>query len=590
VNISIRRFNIKLLQHLSDYDLALMLNDELPLLRMSGAMVHLEECGKCRARWECFEFAASQVTAYRDLITDVDAQQMRRRRNLLVEQIEKLSEAIPEAKKRRLRTKFPWWTLPNMSPILTTAMFFAFASVVCVFLWLQQGRPKITSNALLVRAEAWDTAMANQAAPCVIRQTIRIKTAQGALDRIVYRDALGKRHPRSQKLVDGEEQLKEKLATAGIAWDAPLSATTYQDWHDRQRVRQDEIRRLGAQNLILTTTTPNGVVASQSLIVRETDFHPVGRTIAFRDTETVEIAELDYKTLPWTTDSSNLFEPNSVPNSDGLNRLQPMLVPLPPPLPTGEQLDEAELGVRLVLNKLQADTGEQIRIERNTSAVEVKGLVNTDQRKRDLVEQLRILPRVRVVILSIEELERESSKAGDGANVTVATVSAHQSPLEAFFGNQGRDAKELRDISQRLLSVALTASQESRAMTDLVSRFTPKQPMTILAKGTLATLIYSHRQKLFSAVEEEQQLLTDLSGSTNEHRPLGKESEGAVSMIDVAERNLTLCEELTLGSNAPPREAEVIFAELAATMRELRIGLRQDQFSAGNLSVSTARQ
>ena len=61
-------------------------------------------------------------------------------------------------------------------------------------------------------------------------------------------------------------------------------------------------------------------------------------------------------------------------------------------------------------------------------------------------------------------------------------------------------------------------------------------------------------------------------------------------MIDEAERNLTLCEELTLGSNAPPREAEVIFAELAATMRELRIGLRQDQFSAVNLSVSTARQ
>ena len=45
MNISIRRFNIKLLQHLSDYDLALMLNDELPLLLMPGAMVHLEECG-----------------------------------------------------------------------------------------------------------------------------------------------------------------------------------------------------------------------------------------------------------------------------------------------------------------------------------------------------------------------------------------------------------------------------------------------------------------------------------------------------------------------------------------------------------------
>jgi hypothetical protein len=515
-------------------------------------------------------------------------QRMRMRRSLLVAQLESLSDA----QVLQRRTNSPERTLLNMSPILTAAMSFALVSVVCVFVWLQQSRPKITSNALLVQAEAWDPAMVNPAAPRVIRQTVRIMTPQLALERTVYRDALGKRHLKPQNLKTNEHELKERLATAGVAWDAPLSATSYQDWHDEQRVRQDEIRRSGGQNLVLTTTTPNGSIASQSLTVRETDFHPIARTIAFRNSERVEIAELEYKILPWTSDSANLFEVSDTADSDGPVRRQPALQPalVPSPLPSDEQLDESELGVRLVLNKLQADAGEQIRIERSVSTVEVKGLVDTEERKRELVDELSMLPRVRVVILSVEELERTSGQDQGTANITVTSVAAHTSPLETYFVERDRDANALRPVARRLLNAALVASQESRATADLIGRFAAEKEMTSLAKGTLATLVYSHRKKLRDALQTEQEILSDLSSTGHSSHEPGSEAVKTLPMVDIAERNLTLCEELSLGSNAPPRSAESILQELATTLMQLRTELQQAQLPAESAAISTEKR
>ncbi len=100
-----------------------------------------------------------------------------------------------------------------------------------------------------------------------------------------------------------------RLQDAGLNWDAPLFASGYQDWHDRQRVREDRISRAGRHLIRLTTTIPSGTVAEQSLTVRDTDFHPVQRTVALRNSETIEIAEVDYAVLPWTSVSPDTFEP-----------------------------------------------------------------------------------------------------------------------------------------------------------------------------------------------------------------------------------------------------------------------------------------
>ena len=581
MNFKRPRFRNMFLDHLSDRDVLLLMSGELSATKRLKATQHLEACSMCRLNRARFGYAGERATEYLDRCVDVDAAQQPGGREKLAARLERLAVDVPitEQVKPSRASGRPQL---HMNPILTAAMIFAIASVACVFVWLQQARPNITSNALLVRAEAWDPAMSIHMAPGVIRQTVSIQTRTRIYQHTAYRDTQGKRRLRPQKSSQGEAQLQEKLASANVPWDAPLSAASYQDWHDGQRVRQDEIRRAKGHLLVLTTTTPYGKIASQSLTVRDTDFHPIIRTVAFRNDQTVEIAELDYQVLPWNKVDENLFLPPDEPHSEGVIRPQPVLVPLPTLPPTQDQLDEAELGVRFVLNQLHADTGEQIRIERGPFAIEVKGLVETNQRKRELSEQLRMIPRAKASILSMEELQQSGGGDQSVESGEKTLVAAFPSPLEALFVKQGRDAASLRTASQALISSAFVVSQESKAITDLLERFTVEDKLTPLAKGTLTALVFSHRQKLFSAIEQERMVLDSVAPGLEGASPVVPAQQGHdLNLVDAANRNFALCEELGMGGSSHQRSAEPIFFDLEATLARLRTSAHQSQLRPG---------
>ena len=587
----IRQFIDSCQTHLSHGDLTLLIDGELPPLKRREAEKHLQVCRRCSALREQLENTTRLVSAYLNQRAAAGGQRSTERRKHLALQIERIvRNSAPNPMKSWRAIRSPRIAFPNMNPTLATAMVLALASVVCVFVWLHQARPSITSNALLVRAEAWDSAAAMGAPEGVIRQTIRIRTRKQMLQRAIYRDALGRRRPRLRKLAFEEEQLKNKLVAANVAWDAPLSATAYQDWHDRQRVRQDRITRSGRHLLVLTTTTPYGDVAAQSLTVRDTDFHPVERTVAFRDNETVEIAELDYRVLSWAAVSADEFEPIGALRSDISNDFRPAVVTRTPIVLTGVQLDEAEIGARFVLNQLHADTGEQIQIDRNGHGVEVKGLVETEQRKEELLGQLRMVPNLKTSILSIEELKQSPNSETAATSVKVASVSAQPSPLETYFVARGRDANALRSLSQQLLGSALTVSQESRALSDLQERFASGEGMTYLAKATLFELLFSHREKLLLALQKEQDLLGQAVRIPGGDQSSEVSQPGSISLVSAAERNLTNCEELTLGSGSQPRSAEAIIPELAAAINELRVSLYQAQAGSQSIAVQNGKK
>jgi hypothetical protein len=168
--------------------------------------------------------------------------------------------------------------------------------------------PHISANALLVRAEKWD-APSPAANPGVVRQTIQIKTAKETLKRSIYWDVQGRHRPKPVASSAAEQQLRSTFVKAGVDWNQPISAFAYQVWHDHQHARTDRIARSGVNLLTLTTTVPDGEVSEESLTVRDTDFHPVALRIGFRDSETVEIAELDFKILPWSSVDASVFEP-----------------------------------------------------------------------------------------------------------------------------------------------------------------------------------------------------------------------------------------------------------------------------------------
>ncbi len=359
-------------------------------------------------------------------------------------------------------------------------------------------------------------------------------------------------------------------------WSEPLSAATYQDWRDHVQVTGDVVRETGNNLLILTTTVSDAEVAEESLTVRESDFHPVARTISFRGAGNVEIAELDYKVLPWNAESEAWFEPlasrNMVPIHPSLR--------LPASVALSEsQLDEAELSVRLTLNHLHADTGEQIEVARGLSGIEVRGIAATEERKHQLEAQLHMLSHVTAAISSIEELKAKPSQTGGPSSAEVIEMQTQRTPLQSYYLAHGRNASSLGDLSQRLYDCAFAVSQESKAIDDLEHRFSRNDNISTVASVALTELLFTHKHKLIEALEDEEQLLSGTQiEATSVNQDLSINNTDS-TLASLAARNRVLTWNLAVGKSGEGRSAEMIASELTASINALKARAHEVQIA-----------
>ena len=571
----------RLAEHLSDDRLASLIGGELPLTGRWIARRHLAACWQCRLREESLEGPRSQRMLELDRqilnsgeLPEEPRTEFSQRLRLHIANVTSQKAETHRFGKTHSRLRISVPELPPMNPALVTCMAFSFAAILSFCFWWQQRIPQISSNTLLVRAEKWDAT--NLGAPGVVYQSVRItmskQSQKETRTRSIYRDTQGRRRVKRTKLDAAEQQIQNTLTAAGLDWNEPLSATGYQDWHDRQRVRQDNIVRAGSHLLRLTTTVPSGFVAEQSLTVRDTDFHAVERTVALRDSSTVEIAELDYKILPWSGVDASLFEPiggvdTSVASSSG----RILSFPRIPETLSESELDQTELSALLILNRLHADTGEQVKIRRSEGIVEVDGLVESEERKQELQAQLRVVPHLTVSIRSIEDVQRTPDQGGPVNSVKSASMPDHPSPLELYLDARGQSIGGVNRLAERFFNSALAISQESKAIAYLQTRFAPDTQRTVMATATLAELIYSHRERLEEALTEERQLLSEVRSSGS-----GAESSvgDRLSLLSGAERNLALSKELIETDSVVPRNAMSIMTEMSATVDELTAAAR----------------
>lgn len=538
---------------------------------------HLMKCLHCRVRLEDLEGRRANrvINLYRDsLYRDVHWLSDNKREEFSKRLVSQLRQ---ETARRR------WWSIPPFHlsfknlfpriPALAVGVALGCVAASGLFLWLRARVPNITANALLVRAEKWETPVSASSSG-VVYQEVRISTQNQTVDRSIYRDVQRKRRLKLIKLADRDETLRNMLLTAGVDWNEPISASSYQGWHDHQHEREDRITRAGSHLLLLTTRVPDGSVSEQSLMVRDTDFHPVRRTIVFRDSKTMDIAELDYKTLPWNDVDARFFEPiggvlsASAPRPSIQGSSASSVLAMPSP----EQLDEMELGVRLILNHLHADVDEQIEVHRSAQEIEVDGVVDTEERKRQLTAQLRIMPHLVVSIRSVSELKNNPGALGKIESVQTASMPDLQSPLETYLLTRGHSVDDSSILAHELFNAALTISQESKVIEDLQVRFAPGEPRTILSSATLSELIYSHHERLESALKRERELLAKVQGGVGAD---GASASSASSLMAAANRNLALCRELTQTDRPTARSAENILAGITMAMDALVADVRE---------------
>jgi hypothetical protein len=244
-------------------------------------------------------------------------------------------------------------------------------------------------------------------------------------------------------------------------------------------------------------------------------------------------------------------------------------------LPTSEQLDETELSARLILNRHQADSGEQIEIHRLPFVVEIDGLVETDDRKRELTSDLMTIPRLKVSIQSVAHLNDHPSPDSQAQLVDDGRIvlADRPSPLETYLRAHGETLEEANAFAGKIFNNALAISHESAAIADLKTRFVPDKRMPVLASATLAELLYSHRERLDEAINQERALLAEVNAKGSfDHEPLPSIPS---SLTVEASRNFALVHELTQTGAVNPHRAEEIFAEISTTVD--RVADRADE-------------
>jgi len=472
-----------------------------------------------------------------------------------------------------------------MNPVFASVIVVSLASVLLLWIW-QRSVISVTAGELLRRAEVSDLEHSSEHPVGVLYQQVTVKTGRTAFQHTIYRDLSGRR--RAHAVVLNEEQLdiQKKLTAVGVDWDQPLSAKGYKTWHDQQSNLRDEVRRSGNSELTLTTTISSGDVAQESLTVREADFHPIRRVVEMRDDETIEVAELDYAVLGWNAVNPSLFEPSAA----GIP-LQP-LVPsvhaiLPHSLPTAMQIDSAELEAITTINQLGAETQDQIRVSHSDAGVVVKGIVATNQRKRELLAHLDQILLVHSQILSTEEMQAHLPgvgsnypKAATGAPVQMYSAPAQFAPLAKFLEDRNLSAEQLSATSKPVLDASLKVQQAGQQLAQLQERFPSVSTLPQQSQVRYQALKTTYRRAITEGLIEEFNALRPIgligsAGIDSASASVGL--LGPTALQTAIDENQRLCQELIVASASESRPAATIAADIEASAQRITTSLGSEQ-------------
>ena len=452
--------------------------------------------------------------------------------------------------------------------------------------WLADNRQaqRSDANQVLRAASRAEDNLHNTDEQSAIHQSIRIKTAGHTLSRDLYRDLHAKRKPKELPMDEGERKLRVKLAEAKMDWNDPLSAQSYRDWHDQLFREEDRVAETGRNLLTVTTKTGQGSIEQETLTVKVDDFHPVARTVLFRDGEAVEIAELSYEILPWSPQVEQWFEPAS----GAAFNFHPPTATAPSMVPrrlSDAQLDVAQLSVLLALQELKADT-ERLQVTRTPSGVAVKGIVDTDERKAAITLRLHSIAHVTASISSYRELDAKATPGTNTFQLQAVSVAAADTPLKAECNHEKIAADRCRQLSFALLNASTVLVRESKSVSTLRQEYPAARPLTATAQTLLAEIVTERLGHMHAALDQQERVLQSLS--VEETRGMENKPAERPFLEDAVQHNLVLCKELVYVSDEHSRSASIILQELAQTEEETRIAMSRMAADFGAISIHSS--
>ncbi len=342
----------------------------------------------------------------------------------------------------------------------------------------------------------------------------------------------------------------------------PLSPNNYEVWRDSIPQASEEVLEgtlsNGDKATILRVSghgpfPPNGIVGAE-FTVRAADWHPVGQRLLVQQRDEVvdySLGELAFDVMALSAVPASIFaDPALAPmriSRAPFRRLMPVPVHVEvwpseaDLLPTEADLTAAEVEARYALHSVRACMGRPIAVRVGIGRIEVDGVVDSDERKAEVLLALRGIPLVAAGIRSLAEAPE--NPVGDGVPATFDRQADAGTPkpklaiedwLKKYFsaakcaGSQSACVQEeIAGLSRKALARSEAAQAQAWALRRLVEwePFLKRDELRTSTRRLLEMMVREHMDALRNELKQSQALLKPILSSLIAGDSSGKEKQ-----------------------------------------------------------------
>jgi len=582
-------------RHLDGDDLISYLDGELLREEQEDARTHLESCWNCRSRLSAVQNSIENFLRVRqERLMPPDLPPSGPALDLFTQRLADHSASVREHSPLRLRISqwgsvFRFFTRPlklenpipaNSRLMVRTAAALLVTCIIAALVILSNRVTAVSANELIRFATDAQAQQQRATAQPVIHQKLQVRRKNSSVEESlsweIWHDTTNSRlrqavddqggsrfiSSNSSPPIMNTNQLEKASSPAPTALvklaevlqanhmdpRRPLSPTSFQVWRNSVEPKQEEVTRatrIDGLEVLTLKTVPRGPVgmggiAEANLVVRARDWHPIEEHLRVRGEqgdEEFDLVETSFDVVTLTaldpaifSDHQTALLPENRPELPAELKPEPVA---PVRAVVTADLDDAEVEARATLQRVGADLGEPIEIVRSASEVEVRGLVNTAERKAELIAALRHISHLKLTIKTIEEVSREAKSAAapstrsqpaeQPTSETIGNKLPVHDLLERYLARRSADPGEARSAMEQFSRQALThaesALSEAWALHRLAERYTPAEVNRLnpSSRRKLEALARSHLRSLHLHITRASALVKPaLSAIANE--------------------------------------------------------------------------
>lgn len=552
-------------QHVPEHELLSLLDGEQTPRQAARIRRHMERCWQCRARSEEMQAAITGFVAAReDALAAPENQPPGNWR--LFDPLARQMEG--EFARRRMG-----WSLPVLRSRgeLTAGVVAALA--IGSLLWYEFSSVGVVSaSELLERAGRTEAVRVRHVSEPVVRQKVRVTRTSNRTATVASADLETWTDVASQRTECLGDQLlwrelQETLASGEWINRAPLSPAGFRSWWAGIQKASESVQttvladgRAGYVLWVVAAAPYSGnPIREARLLVSAVEWWPVELNLtvqADRELRQYQLVLKEYEVLSRSSVANLFATPPPVPKS--VSRITErraatvgIRTEIQPPTPESDP-STAEVNAHYALHRIGACLGEPIDITPAAGAVIVRALLDTEERKQQLLSVLREIPGVRLEARTVDEVRPTSPVDSEPSSSTVAAAIEVRVPvlpieqrLARYFSNQQLpDGTAPRTV--QLANEAVSASGDSVshawALQRLLQAFPPGRvarlhpPVSWLLEGMVRDHVSGIRKGVSRYRTTVEPVLVEVFGSVAESVDAPIQPPGRAALLGVFEQ------------------------------------------------------